>query len=162
MEAWEWVGRDYAAGCQSRNLSLILLAAVQNRVNSRSELMLILGKRYRKMRSISPHRWVYPSLEPRRCPWRARARRLISSGYDPFVTTDRSWHSAPRGCVSSPLCAHLLLRIAVSISSRHWSRYQMLPLGRSVIVHVSAVTLSPRRAKVRPRLPRMTCPTTFW
>jgi hypothetical protein len=36
----------------------------------------------------------------------------------------------------------------------------MLPLGRSVRADVRAVMLSPRRAKVRPLFPRMTCTMT--
>ena len=34
------------------------------------------------------------------------------------------------------------------------------PLGLSVIAQVSAVTLSPRRAMLRPALPSNTCPRT--
>ena len=44
-------GRDYVAGCRSRNLSIMVLAAVQNRVKSRSVCMLIRGS-HKNMRSI--------------------------------------------------------------------------------------------------------------
>jgi hypothetical protein len=136
---------------------MIVLAAVQNSENLRSALMLSSGL-HRASRSMIS---ASPGMSTTRAPVMPRfaaCSRTVVVGLRPLLDSWSQLSFCSPGMwvvshTSTSAATHSSVHIIAALVT-------MLPLGRSVRAHVRAVMLSPRRAKVRPLFPRMTCPTT--
>jgi hypothetical protein len=147
----------WRGACVVIKVSMTCLALVQNSTNSPSDFNVVLGSHSSIIPMIALSSFISTTRAPV-IPISAASSTTDISGFSPLLDIlSHLSFSSPGIWVTS-----LTLISAAMHSNVHTiaAFVTMDPRGRSLIAHVSAVTLSPRSAMLDPDNPRTTCPIT--